>query len=592
MRFKALDPKDQKAIIARLLKGPSRVHWPKRIDADDVRNARLLWAVRELKRIEVAGGELPPDAKTWLSARIEQFPELATMTIEEGFAKTLEARTVPSNPDPRYDTISGITRLRALETALSSGRSGWDDDPAARANDWLRQPENTRLVLSDLESAIGGDEFPGVWNRFGWAHLPTNLATGGHTLDDQGNEPHRVLSLLVQVSEATLSAAIEGISAWLDNWSKHFITSQLSLPIWLRIWPIAVEATNARQDQGGEVDLSVSAYLANDDKGSEKLDTLNSPAGKLVGVFLTACPSLAQESNPFRVGTNVRQMRDVAISATARSGLIVRHRMIENLVYFLQADYDWAQQQLIAPLLAEGPEFLDLWRAVARRPQFTKVLRIIGDAMAERAIDKQLGRETRRSLVFSLVVETMHAFRENRAPAVSNPSVQQMLRSMDDELRATAANAIQQFVRDLSAKSSAADLFRSAAAPFLRKVWPQERSLTTPGVSSALSDLPATSGEAFSEVVETIERFLVPFDCWSMVNYGLYGDHGGTKKLTIINDYSKAKAFLRLLDLTIGSTEGAVIPHDLADALDQIKTVAPDLVETPVFRRLSAAARR
>jgi SIR2-like domain len=90
----------------------------------------------------------------------------------------------------------------------------------------------------------------------------------------------------------------------------------------------------------------------------------------------------------------------------------------------------------------------------------------------------------------------------------------------------------------------------------------------------------------------TIQRFLVPFACWSMVNYGLYGEADGAKKLAQINDEEKAKALLRLLDLTVGSAEGATIPNDLADALEQIRSVAPDLVEDPTFRRLSAAARR
>jgi hypothetical protein len=53
---------------------------------------------------------------------------------------------------------------------------------------------------------------------------------------------------------------------------------------------------------------------------------------------------------------------------------------------------------------------------------------------------------------------------------------------------------------------------------------------------------------------------------------GLYGQDGDDKKLTIISDQSKARALLRLLDLTIGRSDGAVIPYDLTDALDQIRS--------------------
>ena len=92
--------------------------------------------------------------------------------------------------------------------------------------------------------------------------------------------------------------------------------------------------------------------------------------------------------------------------------------------------------------------------------------------------------------------------------------------------------------------------------------------------------------------MDAIERFLVPFECWSMSNYGLYGEEDGKSKLSSIDNHVKADAFLRLLDLTIGTAEGSVIPYDLADALDQVRRVAPNLAENQVFRRLATAARR
>ena len=66
-------------------------------------------------------------------------------------------------------------------------------------------------------------------------------------------------------------------------------------------------------------------------------------------------------------------MRDTVIAATGQSGLIVRHRLIEALPYFLRADPDWAEQHLIGALLEDSTDALSLWRAVARRPQFIDV---------------------------------------------------------------------------------------------------------------------------------------------------------------------------------------------------------------------------
>lgn len=72
-------------------------------------------------------------------------------------------------------------------------------------------------------------------------------------------------------------------------------------------------ATNAEQENEGDANLSVTARAANNDREPMDLDTLNTPAGKLVGVFLAACPSLEKVPDPFVVGTAARQMRDALI---------------------------------------------------------------------------------------------------------------------------------------------------------------------------------------------------------------------------------------------------------------------------------------
>ena len=143
-----------------------------------------------------------------------------------------------------------------------------------------------------------------------------------------------------------------------------------------------------------------------------------------------------------------------------------------------------------------------------------------------------------------------------------------------------------------AARESPEELYRSSAKPFLLHVWPPERSLTTAGVSRALADLPATSGDMFADAVGVIERFLVPFECWSLLDYGLFGEQDGKPKLSIIDDHEKAEALLRLLDLTVGSVDGSIVPYDLADALAQIRLIHPGLGGSRAFRRLAAAARR
>ena len=215
--------------------------------------------------------------------------------------------------------------------------------------------------------------------------------TVGAPQRDLQDEADRVLALLGQLSEKTLSAAIEGVSNWLDHWRKQVVASPFGLSVWLRVWPLAVEATNVKGRAKTSANLSVTARAADDDREPMDLDTLNTPAGKLVGVFLAACPSLEQVPDPFATGTAARQMRDALIAADGRSGLIARHRLIEVLPYFLKADRAWTEQNLVAPLLNDDGASLALWRAIARATHFTEVLKIIGGAMAERATDRGSG---------------------------------------------------------------------------------------------------------------------------------------------------------------------------------------------------------
>ncbi|MBV6656799.1 MAG: hypothetical protein KI785_03420 [Devosiaceae bacterium] len=608
VRFNSLDDRSKRQLTKRLKKGPPASMWPRDVEREKVTNARLYWSVRELRRIQVAGGVLSKSAADWLEDRLPQFPDLSDLAIDDGFPEGPTVRSVPRQPDNRYNSLSGKARLIALETALKSSRSGWDYDDPGGANDWINQDGNALSILSDFEAVEGAtNDFPEVWKRFGWAHKPLTGSDQSEKLEEQLEQSVRVLRLLDQLSFATLAQAIDGVSAWLSSWEKLIVKSDVFLPVWMRIWQVAEEVTNATPDDHEETDLGVSARSSNDDEEPMDLDTLNTPAGKLIGVFLAACPNLNQDRQVFGKGSPEQVLRDILANAHGRSGLIGKHRMIEALPYFLAADRQWAEVNLIAPLRGDDEEALPLWRALARRTHFTEVLEIIGPEMVERANDRRLGRETRRSLVFSLVIEALHALRERREPAVPNADIQQMLRLLDDEVRAWAADSVQRFVRDLSADGkrdkgqdaseqssalSAADLFRQAAAPFLASVWPQEQSLATPGVSGALADLPATAGDAFAEAVDAITRFLVPFDCWSMLDYGLYGEEGTAKKIDVVDDEDKAKALLQLLDLTIGHAQGSVVPYDLATGLEHIGTISPALKRSPEFRRLSTASRR
>ncbi len=592
-RFHEFSQPVQNKLVARILKRPPRSYWSSKEDAGRVEEARTYGAIRELRRIEVAGGTLPTRGAVWLQSQIDRFPDLDGMTrIDEGFPDAPRVRSRRHTPNQQFDNLSGLERLEELESALGIVSRDWDDDPCDGAGAWIRDGGNASLILSDLECAEdGGGAFPRVWKIFGWAHSPKPAGDQPGPTD----EGVRVLALLEKLPSETACNSIDAICSWMWSWERLLPSIDGWTAVWQKLWPLAVEATNRPREKVPPRPSSETDRNDVPDRG----EVLNSTVGKLVGVFLEACPTVHPGDHPFETDGELRHMRDAMMGATGQAGLIVRHRLIEHLGYFLLADPEWAETLLVGPLSEDSVEAQFLWDAVARKVRSVEELALIGDRMADHATNPRISREVREVLVLNLVVECLYAYWDKREPKVGRARVQQTIRLLDDEVRGYAADSVTRFIRDAFAskdsekeRPSPEELFRLAVRPFLQEVWPQERSLATPGISKAFADLPAAVRGAFAEAVDVVERFLIPFKCWSMHDYGLYGDDDGEAKLAMIDDQQKAEAFLRLLDLTIGRAEGSVIPHELGKALDQIETTAPSLARDPRFQRLATAARR
>ena len=303
----------------------------------------------------------------------------------------------------------------------------------------------------------------------------------------------------------------------------------------------------------------------------------------------------------FVVGSIAKQMLDCVVEAPGHSGLVARCLLMKKFPALLQADHEWTKRYFVGSLLADDRDSILLWRAVAEARIDTHALRIIGSDLLTKVRDRRLGEDTRESLIRRVVFEAMEAFRDHRAPAVTPARLSQLLRSGDDEVRIFTARAIREFQEEAPEKTervrSSGEVFETAVKPFVQRIWPQERSFATSGVSGEFASLPARAGEAFGEAVEELERFLAPFDCWTLFEYGFHVDDDEpsdeTPQLSVVIDSErKARALLSLLDLTVGETQTSVIPDDLSLALDRIEKVAPKLATDPAFRRLAAAARR
>jgi len=594
VRFSGLTPGARSAIERRLRKGPPRKFWPK-ADKARVNSIQQHWAARELRRIQLGGGALSAANDAWLADQLATSEELREMaTIDHDFRRGFRAQRVNANPDKRFDDMVGLERLDALELALATTERAWDD---SSASDWIREGENGRLVLQDLEMAPeSGAAYPEVWDRLGWALSPPPAAEGADAVVARSrDEADRVLGLLMRLPLSTAAKAMGGISAWMDQWRRVAKDADLLIPVWQRLWPVAVDVTNARQldksgaDQSADQDDGV--------EGEERVDTLNNPAGRMYGVFIELCPDVPAGDRPFIGKPDLQRMRDAMFASAGRAGLIVRYRMLEASEWFFAADPDWTAKNLFLPLQEGTRENSILWGAMARRHHFKHVMSVIGTQMITRAVDTNLSRDVRSMLARSVVLESLHALNEGRKPVISSAETSQMIRSLDDEVRARVAGVIQNFAGAMARSENRPDappveeIFGRSVRPFLETVWPQEAMLATPGVAKALADLPITCGDAFVEAVNAIDHFLVPFESWSMHDYGIIG-RGDGANLELINSPEKAAALLRLLDRTVSGADGTPVPYDLGEALEHIRHTSVALTELPSYRRLATLTRR
>ena len=327
VRFRDFESDTQAAIASRLRKGLPRKYFPNNLDAGEIRTARRGFSAMELRRIEIAGGVLPALVRDWLLEAIDEFPGLQKMTVDRGFRDpwvrpNFGPRAPRKNP---FDQLDGEARLRALENQLSRETS------ADHASDWLRQPGRAVLILRDLQAAASlVDRFPHVWDRFGHLHSWSVSESETDQQRDVRSEANRVLALMNRLSDATIEVAIHGICHWLYMWSEHVIGSELGRQVWLRAWPAAVKVTNAA-DPGDDRGLS-DPTVRSGDKGRtpEEIDAFHLPVGKLLWTFLELFRFTEEIRDPFRNGSLFTQMRDRALAAPGRSGLIARCQLTQR----------------------------------------------------------------------------------------------------------------------------------------------------------------------------------------------------------------------------------------------------------------------
>jgi hypothetical protein len=589
-RFSHLSKAEQESSVGILLRGPPVAIFSRRESNEERRHRRIGVIVRELTRIEAAAGSLPQRALKWLESRRAKFSEFVADSVSVEFPRGAFTEYIPPHPDAELDDLEGDALAKAVDTRLRIGEDSWSG-PARAVWDWLDGRNRAlRLAQSLLSTSGSREHFGKAWNAVGQRFRPpSNEAAQGPDETEILPMARQMLREIPLLSHSVLDEAVGGLSTWLENWALH-LCGDAELPIAIaKIWPFAVaassqttDATDYKEEEGAEA-----KRIAH--------DSLNSPIGDLAGAFLRACPNLTEIPHPFEANADLRAVRDLVTDTVGRAGVIARYRCTTALPYLMHADGAWAEAALVCRL-EQGPESDVLWNAVAHSPLRSIVMARLGQLMARRTSRGALGMEIRRSLVDRVCFYILSDMWNGKAINDLLPEAQQMLRSIPDELRSQAARAVERFINDVAQSNEATppvreDVFDRAIAPFLREVWPQERAAVTPAVAEAFASLPAASGRRFTVAVSLLRRFLVPFEAWSMRDWGFQTTNGEDIREPMIVGAEEAAAALDLFDLTITKSADARVPRGLDGILAVLASQNQALQRDPRFSRLAALVR-
>lgn len=584
IRFGDMSLDNQAFLIARILKGPPRRFWKDKNLSDlEFQKIKNYWITREFKRLLLGSKKVPSIVSEWLETNLNLFPNLAEMdSVDFDFSKRSTARWVPSQPDQSFNSISGEKRLEALERSFSAHQSA--DENSGNALDWLLLEGNIDSVLTDLETQeVNASDFPLTLDKLGDTIRP-NSAPSENTKTGE-----RIFKITSELSKECYRVAHRGLSAWLYKWTDQIKTERKFFDVWLSLWSAASSEYNSRK------------VSKNADNHSEDFENwmITTAIWDLTTVFVKLCPDLKDKPKPFQSGI-LRKMRNALDASDGEVREISDYILLRSISYYFSADKKWTKVRLVSVLLEEEND--SSWEGLSRTNFLSPaILNILGEKLVDKATDDNLRRDVRKNFAARLIIDVIHAYREDEDTSVPSGLVTRMLRKTDDEVRIHAADQLVRFFRYWTGKSvneeppaskvwSPEKFWMDVINPILIKVWPKDAYLITPGMSDAFANLPVLSGDCFSSAVDEIDKYLMPFNCWAMHDFG-FDFQRKDKLIDVVTDSEKAKALLKLLDRSIGTDEDAVVPYDLSAALEHIAVIDNKLIKLPSFKRLKAQIR-
>ncbi|RVP63947.1 hypothetical protein CN071_19020 [Sinorhizobium meliloti] len=573
VRWSSLSLGFTKQLEQRILKGEPPARLRKRLGREEAKAAVTRLSMTELQRIKLAGGHLSGKAESWLQQAFSWISQAPMTSATQDFPAGVRTIIDDRSGDPTFDDVPSSRLIEELARQLSD--DGWDSKTQA-ASDYIGR--NPDLILDLLAGKPHTPARAKVWQAFGYSFRPKdiNALRETATAEDKALVPAalRACVVIARTDVRTLEEAASGLATWISTWDRLLNGEDDYIRAWLALWPHAVTQTNKASKS--------------DSRLRER--TFSTPVGQLANGLMRSIPA-------FKPGALTRApWSDVLVSleqATGEAKLQVRFQLMLFFEYLWVVDRAWTRKNLLTPLGEASGESMDLWQAFAetRHMPARDVFVELGPKLIEVAAGNEMPAEVRGSLARRVIYSTINDKRDGREPAIPSHLTQQMLRIGGEEVRSSALRAMKNHLKDLGGNPQSAPAERFALIKELfESVWPKELTLSSPALSDALADFPAAAGPNFAEAANLVLPYLMPFECWSLYEYGVLDRTD--KQISRVDSPEDAAAFLSILDKTVGAEEGAIIPNGLDRALRHIVEKSPRLEKDTRYQRLLTLSRR
>jgi len=301
------------------------------------------------------------------------------------------------------------------------------------------------------------------------------------------------------------------------------------------------------------------------------------PVGRLADVLFQR---LAGVQRGQAVSPELPRRLDQLVSTPGRAGVLARVYLAANVYPLFERVPDWTREHVVPMFDWSNPDASQAWaaRKYANHIGSPKLFELTKRPLLELFARSDTGPDEARIFSQWLISVLIANRRHSAAYPLTEAEVRSALRGAGDKALPSVAQRLMIEMKQAPEGQQVA-VWRSVVGPIFEGVWPLDVSLQTSASTFALVQLLRATGEAFPLAADIVIPFIRP------------DGRPGHRSVIPLIDAPEAlfvSAPAKVLELTVAvvgdTADGSV--YGLTQVLDHILDKAPELAETPQFRRL------